>query len=327
VPEFAVVIPTYRRPELLLAAVDSVLRQSHPASEIVVVRDGPEAIVPDSLDRAAVRVIDQPRRGVAAARNTGIAATSAEWVCFLDDDDLWHPDRLAATAEHLAAHEGCMAVQAGSWTFAAAARPGVDLVAESLEECLEAAARSVPVTDNSYLDITGRSYDLLLERNRGAISTGTVRRDVLEKAGSFPIGYTCAEDWVMFINVARYGEWCYLDRRLSFVRKHASNNTVTNPTNDIVTIRALRRVWEDEARPVPAHRALADYALDYRLLVQRSFWRAVARREGRIALEVLVEGSWLLPRYRDRAIVLVPPSLNDVYTRVRTELVGGRGQR
>jgi glycosyltransferase involved in cell wall biosynthesis len=321
--EFAVVIPTYRRPELLAAAVDSILRQSYPPSEIVVVRDGPDALVPSAVDTRRVTVIDHPRVGVAAARNAGIAATSAEWVCFLDDDDLWHPDRLRLAAEHISTHLGCMAWQAASWSFATSDMPGVDLVASNLDECLAAAQVTAPTSDMTYLDITGRSYDLLLGRFRGNISTATVRRDLLLEAGCFPSGYTCAEDWVMFINVARYAEWCYCDRRLSFVRKHDGNNTVINPTNDIVTIRALRQVWEDATHPVPTHQPLRRYARDYRLMVQRSLWRAVGRRQIRIAFEVLREGAWLLPRVSDRAVVLVPPPVNRFLARVRSMLLRG----
>ncbi len=308
--EFAVVIPTRRRPEFLAAAVDSVLRQTYPASEIVVVCDGPDAELPESLPCAAVQVLDRPREGVAAARNAGIAATTAEWVCFLDDDDLWHPERLAAIAEHLASRPGSAAAHAGWWSFAAEPMAGVDLVASTLDECLDAVTRVTPLSEMGYLDITGRSFDLLLERNRSTIATATVRRDVLVRSGGFPHGYTCAEDWMMAINVARYTEWHYCDRRLSFLRQHAGNNTRTNPTNEIVTLRAIREVWCDESRPTPAHRALTAYALDYRFLVQHTLWGALGRGDVRTAREAISIALQVLPRDRDRAVVLVPPRVS-----------------
>ncbi len=231
--DFAVIIPTHRRPEFLAAAVDSVLRQSYPASEVVVVRDGQDAELPESFPIGDVRVVNRPPEGVAAARNAGIAATTAEWVCFLDDDDLWHPERLGAMADFIDSRPDCAAAHAGWWSFAARRIPNIDLVASTLDECLDAVTRVVPVSEMEYLDITGRSYDMLLERYRGTISTSTVRRDILERSGGFPHGYTCAEDWVMAINVARYTEWHYFRRRLSFIRIHAGNNTSTNPTNDL----------------------------------------------------------------------------------------------
>ena len=315
--DFAVIIPTRSRPQFVGGAVESVLRQTHPAREVVVVRDGPEAVVPDSLPRDLVRVLDRPAEGVAAARNAGIAATSAEWLCFLDDDDLWHPERLSAISDHIESRPGCAAAHAGWWSFSATRAASVDLVATSLEECLEQAAHVTPVSSMAYLEITGRSFDLLLERNRTAISTVTVRRDVLERAGGFPHGYTCAEDWVMAINVARYTEWQYCGRRLSFIRKHPGNNTTSNPTNDLVTIRAIREVWRDRTRPAPPHRDLTAYAHDYRDLVQRAVWEALGRGDVRVAAAAYAVGREILPRHRDRAVSLIPPQLMRRIVRAR----------
>ena len=297
--------------------MDSVLRQSYQASEVVVVRDGQDTELPDSFPIADVKVLDRPREGVAAARNAGIAATKSEWVCFLDDDDLWHPDRLKAIGDHIESRPGCAAAHAGWWTFAARPMAGADLVASTLEQCLEAAAHVTAVSDMSYLDITGRSFDLLLDSPRTAINTATVRRDVLEQAGAFPHGYTCAEDWVMAINVARYTEWQYCDQRLSFTRQHPGNNTITNPTNYIVTLRAIREVWRDDSRPTPAHRPLSEYALDYRLFVQRTLWMALERGDLRTTREALSIGKQLLPRSRDRAVALVPPKVNRQLSKLR----------
>src|SRR5271165_5399772 len=166
-PEFAVVIPTYRRPAFLTEAVESVLGQTHPPSEVIVVCDGPGEAVPDHLVRGPVRVVEQAHGGGAVARNTGIASSTSEWVCFLDDDDLWHPDRLRVAAEYLEANRDCLALTVSSSRFAAEPTEGIDFVADDLAGCLEAAATSEPLTDMSYLQIEGRSFDLLLERNRG----------------------------------------------------------------------------------------------------------------------------------------------------------------
>jgi glycosyltransferase involved in cell wall biosynthesis len=305
--DFAVVIPAYRRPAFLADAVASVLGQSLPPQEVVVVADGPETVVPDEVRSAPVTIVEQPHGGEAVARNAGVAATSAPWVCFLDDDDLWHPDRLARAAAHLDANPECRALTMPSWRFGSEPGEGIELVASDLASCLSAAETTEPVLDMSYLDIAGRSYELLLERNRGNISGATVRRDVLEEAGAFPAGYTCAADWVMFINVARLTEWCFLDERLSFVRVHAGTNTRTNPTNGVVTLRAIRGVWDDDDRPTPPHRPLAEYGKDYRWTVQDALWSALRLRRFDLAAQTLREGMTLLPRVRDKAYALVPP--------------------
>jgi glycosyltransferase involved in cell wall biosynthesis len=325
VTDFAVVIPTYRRPAYLAEAIRSVIDQTHPPAEVIVVCDGPGSSIPDELLRHPVRVIEQPHGGVSAARNTGIAATTSEWVSFLDDDDLWHPDRLRGTAAFLAAHRDCQAVTASSWFFSTEPSEGVDFVASDLAGCLDASGRVEPVTDMSYLDINGRSFELLLERNRGNISGATVRRDVLVRAGGFPAGFTCGEDWLMYINVARYTEWQYLDARLSFVRRHPGNNTSANPANGLTTVRAIRKAWSEHSHPVPHHRRLADYGTDYRWTVQNAVWDSIRRRHFRIAYDTVREGFPLLVRRRDQAYVLVPPTITWRIERLMAKRLARRG--
>lgn len=96
----SVVIPTCLRPDLVLRAVRSVLAQTAPPNEVIVVVDGGDAETVSALATVAdarLRVHRPERRlGNADARNAGIALASGEWVAFLDDDDEWLPDKLAA---------------------------------------------------------------------------------------------------------------------------------------------------------------------------------------------------------------------------------------
>ncbi|MBB5361628.1 glycosyltransferase [Deinococcus humi] len=98
-PLISVVIPTYRRPELLLRrGLRSALAQRYPNLEVLVVMDGP-----DVETSAALAAIDDPRlrpltlprnQGPSAARNYGVQHARGEWIAFLDDDDVWRPDKL-----------------------------------------------------------------------------------------------------------------------------------------------------------------------------------------------------------------------------------------
>lgn len=99
----AAVIPTFDRPDLLVKAVASVLGQSSPADEIIVVDNG-TVEVPTGLLPPSVQVLRiAPRAGVSAARNAGASAATSEFVAFLDDDDRWD---LAYLAEVRAAVQG-----------------------------------------------------------------------------------------------------------------------------------------------------------------------------------------------------------------------------
>ncbi len=98
-PEVTVVIPTRDRwPVLTSSGLRSALMQEDVDLEIVVVDDGSSDETPAQLaavDDARVRVLrHEASRGVASARNTGIAAAHGEWIAFLDDDDLWSPRKL-----------------------------------------------------------------------------------------------------------------------------------------------------------------------------------------------------------------------------------------
>jgi glycosyltransferase involved in cell wall biosynthesis len=102
--KISVVIPTYNRAEQVSAAVRSVLEQTLPPHEVIVVDDG-------STDRTAellqpwmdrIRYIPKPNGGVSSARNRGIIEATGDLVAFLDSDDTWHPDKLRKQADFMA---------------------------------------------------------------------------------------------------------------------------------------------------------------------------------------------------------------------------------
>lgn len=98
--EVAVVVPTHDRPDLLRRTLGTVLWQRDVDLEVVVADDGGEQLgsrLVEELGDPRVRAVPTPRPhgGPCAARNAGTAATTAPWVAYLDDDDLWAPDKLA----------------------------------------------------------------------------------------------------------------------------------------------------------------------------------------------------------------------------------------
>jgi glycosyltransferase involved in cell wall biosynthesis len=107
----AVIIPTYNRGERIIAAVRSAEQQSYGSIRIIVVVDGSsDETMPllhhyrDGLPRISrerLEVRYQENRGVSAARNEGIRATDNGFIALLDDDDLWHPEKLARQMQAL----------------------------------------------------------------------------------------------------------------------------------------------------------------------------------------------------------------------------------
>lgn len=101
--DITVVIPTYNRWDVLERAVRSVLGQTRPADEVIVIDDGSTDATPALFEMEFPRVtyIRQSRSGVSAARNRGIDAGSGQWIGFLDSDDEWHPRKLERQVEEL----------------------------------------------------------------------------------------------------------------------------------------------------------------------------------------------------------------------------------
>jgi glycosyltransferase involved in cell wall biosynthesis len=102
----SVVIPTYNHGTFVRHALASVLGQTVPASEVIVVDDGSTddtAAVLRTYDNGRVRVIRQANRGVAAARNAGAATATGDLVAFLDSDDVWMPAKLESQVSRFVA--------------------------------------------------------------------------------------------------------------------------------------------------------------------------------------------------------------------------------
>jgi len=95
-PLVSVIVPTYNRRSMLGEAVESVLGQGFKNFELIVVDDGSEDGTAQSLMRhpSDLRLLSQPRRGVAAARNLGARCSRGRYLAFLDSDDLWQPKKL-----------------------------------------------------------------------------------------------------------------------------------------------------------------------------------------------------------------------------------------
>ncbi len=118
-PTISVIVPAYNCGRYLGEALDSVLAQTLPPHQVIVVDDGSTDDTPARCAAYGDRItyVRQENKGVAAARNTALELARGEYVALLDADDVCTPDRLAKQAAALRANPDAVACCTGFWVF------------------------------------------------------------------------------------------------------------------------------------------------------------------------------------------------------------------
>ena len=209
-PEITVVVPTHNRRDLLQLTLRTVLGQRDVELEVVVVDDGSTddtADVVAGLGDPRLRLVrHDTAQGVSAARNRGIAEASGQWVAFVDDDDLWAPDKLARQLE--AAHDTGRA-----WAYAGAVK--VD-AAQRLN-----GGRPPPEPEELMARITRWNP------MPGGCSNVIASSTLLRRAGQFDRQLVNLADWDLWIRMARVGgRPAMVSSPLVGYRQHAGNRSL-----------------------------------------------------------------------------------------------------
>src|SRR5215203_4709811 len=202
----SVVIPCYNQAHFLGEAIESILDQSHPNFEIIVVDDGS----PDDTSEVAgryprVRLVRQENKGLSGARNAGLARSEGEYIVFLDADDRLLPEALETHLEHLEAHPEC----------AFASGP-----------CRRIAADGSPLPTPLQRHIEGDHYLVLLHRCYiWPPAVVMYRRAILETVGGFDTSRRAGEDPEMYLRIARRFPVCRHEKVVAEYRLHDANMT------------------------------------------------------------------------------------------------------
>ena len=195
---FSVVIAVYNGEKTLARAIDSVLSQSYPPREVIVVDDGSTDGTPDiaAAYGPPVRLLRQPNRGVSVARNMGVESAEGEWVAFLDADDYYYPERLELTAELIHRY------------------PEVDFVTadfDYVDEYGKLIRRSISSTDlggkilaegeGPFRLMRRKHFGDFIEDHFGDTHTLTLPRCTFLKLGGYPEEYAVCEDVHLLIRL------------------------------------------------------------------------------------------------------------------------------
>lgn len=220
-PLVSVIVPTYNRPEELLRAVTTVRHQSYRDIEIIVINDGGEPV--RGLD--GVRVIDIPHGGTGAARNAGLQAARGEYVAFLDDDDLYRTEHIAALVAEILAQPRAVGVYS-----------------DGLQVTLDVAGKPA-----QYSIAYSRDWDdaEIMVGNYIPNCCLLVRTDAARSAG-FDASLPALEDWEFIMRLSALGRLVHLP--MTTCRYHvkpASRNMMTRA--DMAAL--YRRIYDAHPNP------------------------------------------------------------------------------
>ncbi|MDT3435479.1 glycosyltransferase family 2 protein [Haloarcula sp. 1CSR25-25] len=218
-PTVSVVLPTYNRGARLGRAVDSVLAQRVDDIEVIVVDDGSndqtEAVV-DSFDDPRVNYMaHRENLGGAAARNTGIEASTGEYVAFLDDDDEWLPHKLENQLQ-------CLSRRSEEWIAAycdyRVKRHGAGRGLKRLVGSLFSENASDTYKHEGGAELIPKVLSKNLKL--GGASTLIAKRNAVESIGGFDPEFARHQDWEFLVRLLHAGKLAYVDQEM--VVKHES---------------------------------------------------------------------------------------------------------
>ena len=279
----SVVVATNRASPYLAEALRSVAEQTYSDWELVIVDNG----VPDPVALAEL-VAQLPRSRVfhvpppvtvSLARNAGVAVSEGAFVVFLDDDDVWHPERLQTQVALLRDAPDAPASYCGGWH-------------------MDAASRRIPP---SWPASASTAQDMLAGRARMPHICGAllIRRESFAQVGGFSPELSMMEDFELMLRLLQRGDLVCAPEELVGYRRHDRNATSTSLSNlrvrrDAIDGILARHAWAARVRGDARSAALLDSHRGFeRRRAAREASRATlwAARRLRLA-DALTEATW-----------------------------------
>ena len=237
----SVVIPCFNQAHYLGEAIESVISQSYPKIEVVVVDDGSlDNTVEVAARYAGVKYVRQDNRGLAAARNFGLRRSNGQFVVFLDADDRLQPEAIAINLSALQARPEC------AFVYGEFRHVGVD--GRMQEEWTR------PV-------VTGDAYCALLRGNHIDMhATVMYRRAVFHTVRAFDESLAACEDYDLYLRIARVFPIHGHTQLVADYRRHSASisaDFVKMLRTSLTVLRSQRKFVRDD----PARRAAYKHGL------------------------------------------------------------------
>lgn len=190
--KFSVIVPLYNKREDIGATISSILAQSLPPHEIVVVDDGStdgSAEVVRGFSSPIIRLIEQTNAGECAARNRAIAEATGDYMALLDADDTWNPDYLKTIDALIDKYPDC-----GLYST------GANIVTPKSSHPWKSPTKE-GVVENFFRQ--AMSLYICLP------SSSTIPKHVFDSVGGFPVGMKLAGDQFMWVKIASKYRICF----------------------------------------------------------------------------------------------------------------------
>lgn len=318
-PRVSVVVPVFNGASTLAGTLGSVFAQTFTDFEVIVVDDGSTDATPHILRDIGdprLRVLSFANGGPSASRNRGIGEARGEYIAFLDADDQWTPDKLALQVAALDANPRAGLVY--SWT-----------------DCFDEGGGFL--RHGSHVRLEGPGYEALVARN--VLDNGSspmVRRSVLAAVGGFDESLRNAEDWELWLRIARHHELACVPRVQVFYRVRPQSGASATERQAASTLavleRALQRIPEASRREELRRTVTANL---YKYLAVRLAETSSSRADGRLAARYWGQfvrttptpladaGKALVIAVAIAVIVVLPPAL---VARLRRRIAALRGR-
>ena len=232
-----VIIPAYNRRDLLGRSLDSVLSQTCPADEIIVVDDGSTDDTNNLIAERypQINYLYQDNQGISSARNAGINRAKGEWLAFLDSDDEWLPNKLEVQMAALRDHPE-------------------HLIAHTNEHWLR---NGRPKKQQpKHRKYGGRIFRYCLPLCVISPSSVVIHRSVFDRIGQFDAAMTVCEDYDMWLRISCRYPILYIDEPLIVKHGgHADQLSQKYRGMDRYRIRAIQNVLESGRLSAEDHKA------------------------------------------------------------------------
>jgi glycosyltransferase involved in cell wall biosynthesis len=257
-PLVSVAIPSYNAASTLAETIDSVLAQSYPNIEVIVVDDGSKDHTPAVLEKYAGRVVGirTANGGLAAARNTGLARARGHYLALLDADDVCEPERIRMQVDFMEGHPAVVLCSTDFSAFDTSGEISRSHIARYYSMVREApdGVRSLyrqhGIVDGAVKTCHGDVYQHLVAGNFVHPPTVLFRRTVLDRAGRFNRGLPNTSDWDWLIRVSRTGPLGFIDRPL--LRYRLSPSQMSSSRNRAVKTQEIADVMSRLEQVDPA---------------------------------------------------------------------------